>query len=108
MTHPMAAMPAAVGGIDTPVETTAHASLNGSSVHATSINGADAGRPGGLCVSTPPTSAGLLALLLAAGSVVLASAVPRANRATPRRNHGRRAPPPAGSALLMNLCVSRT
>lgn len=110
MTHPMAAMPATVDGIGTSVETTAHTSLNRSSVHVTSTSGADAGAPGGLCVSTPPTSgvAVLLALLLAAGSVVLASAAPPANQATPQRNHRRRAPPVAGSALLMNLCVSRT
>jgi hypothetical protein len=110
MTHPAAAMPAAVGGTVNPVETMAPASLNSSSVHSPSTDGADADTPSGLCVSTPPTSGliGLLALLLAIGVLVLASVVARPNLATCPRNHRRRAPPLAGSALLMNLCVSRT
>ncbi|MFN2479336.1 MAG: DUF6153 family protein [Pseudonocardiaceae bacterium] len=104
----MSTMPAATGGVVKPVEAMVHGSLNGSARHSTSTDGADAAPRGGLCVSTPPTLglAGLLALLLAVGGLVLPSAVPRPNRATPSTNHGR-GPPLAGSALLMNLCVCR-
>lgn len=104
----MPTMPAATGGMVTPVEAMVYASLSGSAVHSTSTDGADAGQRGGLCVSTPPTSglAGLLALLLAVGGLVLANALPRPSRATRSENHGR-ASPLAGSALLMNLCVCR-
>jgi len=67
-------------------------------------------RPGTVCVSTPPPSgvAGLLALLLAFGIVVLAGAVARPDPVSGLRPHRRRAPPLAGVALLTNLCVSRT
>jgi hypothetical protein len=110
MTHPMATMPAAASGIVKPVKAMAHASLNSSSAHVTSTNGADASRSGGLCVSTPPTLdlARLLALLLAIGVLVPASDVARLNLVTHSRKHRPRAPPLAGSALLINLCVCRT
>jgi hypothetical protein len=65
---------------------------------------------GAVCVSTPPPTgwAGVLALLLAIGAVWLASVL-RSPQPTMRpRNLRLRAPPPAGAALLMNLCVSRT
>jgi hypothetical protein len=104
----MPSMSAATGGMVTPVQTMVHPPLNSSAVHSISTDGADAGVSGGLCVSRPPASglAGLLALLLALGGLVLASAVPRPNRATRSENYGR-SPPLAGSALLMNLCVCR-
>jgi hypothetical protein len=65
---------------------------------------------GAVCVSTPPPPGwvGLLALLLAIGAVGLASVLRSAQPATQTRNLRLRAPPLAGAALLMNLCVSRT
>jgi hypothetical protein len=72
--------------------------------------GADAGEPGALCVSTPPPPgwAGLLALLLAVSVVGLESVLDSADGATRPSNLRLRAPPLAGFALLMTLCVSRT
>jgi hypothetical protein len=77
--------------------------------YAVAEAGADAGESGVLCVSTPPPPgwAGLLALLLGVGVVGLASILGLADRATRPSGQRRRAPPLAGSALLMNLCVSR-
>ncbi|MGB6162328.1 MAG: hypothetical protein WCF33_24670 [Pseudonocardiaceae bacterium] len=71
--------------------------------------GADVGEAGVLCVSTPPPPgwAGLLTLLLGTSGIGLASVLGLADRATRPRGQRRRAPPLAGSALLMNLCVSR-
>jgi hypothetical protein len=65
---------------------------------------------GAVCVSTPPPPgwAGLLALLLAIGAVGLAGVLRSAQPATQPRNLRLRAPPLAGAALLMNLCVFRT
>jgi hypothetical protein len=69
----------------------------------------DAGEPGALCMSTPPPPgwAGMLALLLGISVVGLASTPGAPDRATRPSNPRRRAPPLAGSTLLMNLCVSR-
>lgn len=69
-----------------------------------------AGGLGALCVSTPPPPgwAGLLALLLGVSVVGLARAMNSPGRATSPRNQRLRAPPMAGSALLMSLCLSRT
>ncbi len=71
--------------------------------------GANAGEAGVLCVSTPPPPAwaGLLALLLGISGIGLASILGLADRAARPSGQRRRAPPLAGSALLMNLCVSR-
>jgi hypothetical protein len=76
---------------------------------AHSASAPDAGEPGALCMSTPPPSgwAGLLALLLGISVVGLASVPGAPDRATRPSNPRRRAPPLAGSTLLMNLCVSR-
>lgn len=104
----MSSMSAVTGDMVTPVAAMVHQPLNRSAIHSGATGGATAVASSGLCVSTPPTSAlaGLLALLLALGGLVLASAVPRPNRATRLENHGR-PPPLAGSALLTNLCVCR-
>jgi hypothetical protein len=76
---------------------------------AHSASGADAGESAALCMSTPPPPgwAGLLALLLGVSVVGLASVLGSPDRATRPSNQRRRAPPLAGSTLLMNLCVSR-
>jgi len=78
--------------------------------HSASELEADAGEPGALCVSTPPPPgwAGLLALLLGVSVAGLASALGSPDGATRPRTQRRRAPPLTGSALLMNLCISRT
>src|SRR5947209_13225659 len=72
---------------------------------ARSASAPDAGEPGALCMSTPPPPvwAGLLALLLGASVVGLSSVPGSPDRATRPRNQRRRAPPLAGSTLLMNL-----
>jgi hypothetical protein len=77
--------------------------------HPAAEVGADAGEPGALCMSTPPPLgwAGLLALLLGVSIVGLVSVPGPPDRATRPSNPRRRAPPRAGSTLLMNLCVSR-
>ncbi|MGH3867990.1 MAG: hypothetical protein ACRDQ4_18070 [Pseudonocardiaceae bacterium] len=77
--------------------------------YAVAEAGADAGESGVLCVSMPPSPgwAGLLALLLVISVVGLASVLGLADRATRPSGQRRRAPPLAGSALLMSLCVSR-
>ena len=100
---------AATGGPDQAAGTKT-ASVSRPMVHSLSEGAASADAPpGALCVSTPPSSgwAGLLALLLGAGVISLANVVKLPDPATRPRNQRRRAPPPAGSALLMNLCVSR-
>ncbi|WP_322750900.1 MULTISPECIES: hypothetical protein [unclassified Frankia] len=63
---------------------------------------------GTLCVSSPPRPglAWLLALLL--GVVAWAWPVRLWNAGADRAGHRCRAPPPAGSCLLVRLCVSRT
>ncbi|WP_322766788.1 hypothetical protein [Frankia sp. Cr1] len=63
---------------------------------------------GTLCVSSPPRPglAWLLALLL--GVVAWAWPVRLWNAGADRAGHGCRAPPLAGSCLLVRLCVSRT
>ncbi len=75
----------------------------------------DAGNAGGhgaLCVSLPPRtgSAGLLAFLLMLGIGALGWTWPAWGRGAGADDggHRRRAPPPAGSHLLIRLCVSRT
>lgn len=72
--------------------------------------GADAGGSGAVCVSTPPPPGwgALLALLLAVSVVGLASVSGSPEGATRPSNLRRRAPPRAGSALLMTLCISRS
>lgn len=83
------------------------APLDGSPGHRVPDTGPAPGTPA-VCESTSPPSAGawLLALLLAAGMVaVAASAVTPQDLASRQRL---RAPPRAGSALLLALCVSRT
>lgn len=76
---------------------------------AHSASGTDAGESGALCMSTPPPPgwAGLVALLLGVGVVGLASVLSSPDKATRPSNPRRRAPPLAGSTLLVNLCVSR-
>lgn len=104
MVHPVTVATVA-GRLDT-----ATATLAGSVSHplAHPPSGADAGEPGELCMSTPPPPgwAGL-ALLLGTSVVGLASVLDSADRATRPKGQRRRAPPLAGCALLMNLCVSR-
>lgn len=65
---------------------------------------------GAVCVSTPPPPgwAGLLALLLGIGALGLAIVLRSLETVTRPGNQRLRAPPLAGPALLMNLCVSRT
>ncbi|MGH3511862.1 MAG: hypothetical protein ACRDQH_04420 [Pseudonocardiaceae bacterium] len=77
---------------------------------AQSASGTDAGESAALCMSTPPPPGwvGLLALLLGASVLGLASIPDSPDRATRPSNQRRRAPPLAGSTLLMNLCVSRS
>jgi hypothetical protein len=67
------------------------------------------GMAGTVCTATPPSLglAALLALLAAALLAVTCPARPRSLRAVGRGPH-RRAPPRFGSALLHELCVSRT
>ncbi len=70
-----------------------------------------AGMAGGLCVSRPPQSGlpGGLALLLAVAALAFGEMTGLAG-STGRfpRGRGLRAPPLAGSALLVSLCISRT
>ncbi len=106
MAHPVTVVTAADG-----LEMAAGMAVSASRplAYAVAEAGADAGEAGVLCVSTPPSPgwAGLLALLLGVGVLGLASVLGLADRATRPRGQRRRAPPLAGSALLMNLCVSR-
>lgn len=76
---------------------------------AHSASRGDAGESAELCMSTPPPPGwvGLLALLLGVSVVGPASVLDSPDRATRPSNQRRRAPPLAGSTLLMNLCVSR-
>ncbi|MCA1695727.1 MAG: hypothetical protein LC749_13930 [Actinobacteria bacterium] len=76
---------------------------------AHSASGGDAGESAALCMSTPPPPGwtGLLALLLGVILIGLASVLGSSDRVTCPSNRRRRAPPLAGSTLLMNLCVSR-
>lgn len=77
----------------------------------TRTSGHGTGMAGGVCVSAPPRSGltGLLALLLAAGAVVVAATTTLPNRLIQLpHGHGRRAPPLAGPAMLARLCISRT
>ncbi|HJT03401.1 MAG TPA: DUF6153 family protein [Pseudonocardiaceae bacterium] len=100
---------AATGGVNQAAGIRA-ASVSRPLVHSLSAGGVSADAPPGtLCVSTPPSSgwAGLLALLLSAGVISLANAVTSPDTATRPRNQRLRAPPRTGSALLMNVCVSR-
>lgn len=108
MAHP--ATVATAGGEPDMAAAAMAASASHSLAHSVSTVGADAGEPGALCVSTPPPPgwAGLLALLLGVIVVGLASTPGSPDRATQSRNQRLRAPPLAGSALLRNLCVSRT
>ncbi len=63
--------------------------------------------PGTACVFTPAPRGldALLALLLLAATVALASARRLPNLGRPRRRNGHRAPPPTGATLLAALCV---
>lgn len=76
---------------------------------AHSASGGDTGESRALCMSTPPPPgwAELLALLLGVSLIGLASVLGSPDRATRPSNQRRRAPPLAGSTLLVNLCVSR-
>lgn len=108
---------ATAGSMDPSIDALLATPVAGPSLSAagssTEPGGAGAGMVGGMCVSTPPPAsdlAGLLALLLlAVGAVVCRDRVgpPSAARRF-RRGDGRRAPPPAGSDLLLKLCISRT
>ena len=105
MTHPATAATATSGP-----DTAAGAMVaTASRPLAHSASGGDAGESAALCMSTPPPPgwAGLLALLLGVSVVGLASVVGSPNRATCPSNRRRRAPPVAGSTLLINLCVFR-
>ncbi|WP_131768765.1 hypothetical protein [Candidatus Protofrankia californiensis] len=68
------------------------------------------GGHGALCVSSPPRQglAGLLILLLAVGAVALVWPARERNAGANRGGRRRRAPPLAGSCLLVRVCVSRT
>ena len=81
------------------------------SMSAIDSSNTGAGMAAALCVSRPPQSdpAGVLTLLLVVG--VLASGLmtgPIGLFGRFPRGGGLRAPPPAGSVLLVSLCISRT
>lgn len=104
MPHPVM-MATAADGPDMAAAAMA-ASMSRPLAHSASKVGADAGEPGAVCVSTPPSPgwAGLLGI-----SVVGLASVPGSpDGATRPSNQRLRAPPLAGSTLLMNLCISRT
>jgi hypothetical protein len=108
MAHP-ATMATVAGGLDMATGALA-VSASHPLAYSASKFGTDGGEPGALCVSTPPPPgwAGLLALLLGISVAGLGSVLGLPDRATHPTGQRRRAPPLAGSILLMNLCVSRT
>jgi hypothetical protein len=111
--HPLSL---ASGSVGAPVDVLPATPIAGAAVSAAASpsgpGGALSGMAGGVCVSTPPPSsdlAGLLALvLLAVGVVVCGDRVGPLAAAGRFRRGGGRAPPLAGSGLLVSLCISRT
>ncbi|WP_131746779.1 hypothetical protein [Frankia sp. Cppng1_Ct_nod] len=89
---------------------TDHAAASSAVAQKTAVVRGDVGGHGALCVSSPPRPGlvGLLALLLGVGVVGWAWPAWPWSASAGRAGHGCRAPPPAGSCLLVRLCVSRT